>query len=169
MTKQYRALPFFRIPSPRVLSTHPLPHPRSTTLTVFVASTLSAFLVPTSRKGIPILNKSFLTAATSLLSFPPPSALAQFRLPLSSRLPYLTPLSSILLLSRSTRLNFSVIFVPRTANVVDSRFAFTQNASRLLLHRYFVYNPSLIAGIFSPYTILGCSIRRPGDKIALVF
>lgn len=40
--------------------------PRLAHSQVFVASVLSAFLVPTSRKGIPILNKSFLTAVTSL-------------------------------------------------------------------------------------------------------
>lgn len=61
MMKQYRTLPFSatRISSvPTATSSRPL--------TVFVASAPSAFLVPTSRKGIPILNKSFLTAVTSL-------------------------------------------------------------------------------------------------------
>ena len=62
MMKQYRTSLFSvtRISSvPPAISSRPL--------MVFVASALSAFLVPTSRKGIPILNKSFLTAVTSLV------------------------------------------------------------------------------------------------------
>ena len=38
-------------------------------LVVIPTIALSAFLVPTSRKGIPILNKSFLTSVTSRLSY----------------------------------------------------------------------------------------------------
>lgn len=59
--KQYRTSLFS---TARISSVPPATSSRS--LTVFVASALSAFLVPTSRKGIPILNKSFLTAVTSL-------------------------------------------------------------------------------------------------------
>ena len=127
MTRQYpRVAIFFSGALASPPSPLPPPRPPSSTLTVFVASTLSAFLVPTSRKGIPILNKSFLTAATSLcfLSLLHPSP-RRFRLPLSPRLPHLSLslsfFSATLLPSRSTRLNVSVTFVSRTVDATRRR------------------------------------------------
>ena len=179
MTEQYPRLATFF--SDTLASLSP-PRPLSSTLTVFVASALSAFLVPTSRKGIPILNKSFLTAATSLLSFPAPSLPASFRFPPAPRSPYLAslflslslsffptpPLCSRLVLL--VRMSPSLSFPARSTRhvVVDSWLALMQSVSDYSPRRYFVYTPSLIAGSWNFFPSEPPSVRY-GDKIAIVF